>query len=219
MVTVSTDLQSGYRAEQVTDPLIPWLERAAADWPLGDRWELGGEYESSGTAQASIGAQLPVAGLVIALLLIMQFNSLRRVAIILMTIPLGIIGVMPGLWLTGANLGFMTFLGIVSLSGIIINNAIVLIDRIGLEMRENGLDQQQAIIAAGARRLRPILLTTATTILGMVPLWIGGGALFQSMAIAIIFGLLFATVLTLGLVPVLYSLLFRAGPQSPAAAA
>lgn len=218
VVTVSTDLQSGYRAEQITGPLIPWLEQTAADWPLGDRWELGGEYESSGTAQASIRAQLPVAGLVIALLLIMQFNSLRRVSIILLTVPLGIIGVMPGLWLTGANLGFMTFLGVISLSGIIINNAIVLIDRIGLEMREHGLELQEAISAAGARRLRPILLTTATTIFGMVPLWIGGGALFQSMAIAIIFGLLFATVLTLGLVPVLYSLLFRAGVPRPAAA-
>ncbi len=209
VVTVSADLQSDVNAAAITAEMIPWLEQRSADWPIGYRWELGGEYETSGKAQSSIRAKLPVASLVIALLLVMQFNSVRKVAIILLTIPLGIIGVMPGLYLSGANLGFMTFLGIISLSGIIINNAIVLIDRIGLEMSENGLSAAAAISAAGARRLRPILLTTATTVLGMVPLWIGGGALFQSMAIAIIAGLLFATVLTLGLVPVLYSLLFR----------
>ncbi|MEC9340923.1 MAG: efflux RND transporter permease subunit, partial [Pseudomonadota bacterium] len=196
-------------ASEVTAQLIPWLEDLSAAWPVGYRWELGGEYESSGKAQASIRAELPVTAFIIAFLLVTQFNSLRRTAIILLTIPLGLIGVMPGLLATGATLGFMTFLGIISLSGIIINNALVLIDRIGLEQKENGLTPGEAVLAAGARRLRPILLTTATTVLGMVPLWIGGGALFQSMAIAIIFGLLFATVLTLGFVPLLYALFFR----------
>ena len=208
-VTVSSDLDSDITASEVTAELIPWLEDLSADWPVGYRWELGGEYESSGKAQASIRAELPVTAFIIAFLLVTQFNSLRRTVIILLTIPLGLIGVMPGLLATGATLGFMTFLGIISLSGIIINNAIVLIDRIGLEQKENGLTPGEAVLAAGARRLRPILLTTATTVLGMVPLWIGGGALFQSMAIAIIFGLLFATVLTLGFVPLLYALFFR----------
>ena len=103
----------------------------------------------------------------------------------------------------------MTLLGIISLAGIVINNAIVLLDRIRIEQEENGLPADQAIIEAAQQRLRPILLTTATTVGGMLPLWLGGGPMWEPMAIAIIFGLLFATLLTLGVVPILYSLLFR----------
>lgn len=104
--------------------------------------------------------------------------------------------------------GFMTLLGIISLAGIVINNAIVLIDRIGIEMEENGYPPPKAGLEAAQRRLRPILLTTATTVGGLLPLWLGGGAMWEPMAIAIIFGLLFATVLTLGFVPVAYSLFY-----------
>jgi len=121
---------------------------------------------------------------------------------------MGIIGVVIGLLLTGSYMGFMTFLGIVSLSGIVINDAIVLIERINLEI-ERGLTQQEAILEASQRRMRPILLTTYTTVGGMLPLWLGGGVLFKSMAIAIIFGLIFATLLTLLFVPVLYTLFYR----------
>jgi multidrug efflux pump subunit AcrB len=103
----------------------------------------------------------------------------------------------------------MTLLGVVSLAGIVINNAIVLIDRINIEIDQNGLPPDRAIVESAMRRLRPILLTTATTIGGLLPLWLGGGPLWEPMAIAIIFGLMFATVLTLGVVPVLYSLFFR----------
>ena len=102
----------------------------------------------------------------------------------------------------------MTFLGIISLSGIVINNAIVLLDRIRLEVEEHGLPVDRAVVEAAQRRLRPILLTTVTTSGGLIPLWIGGGVMFEPMAIAILFGLLFATALTLGVVPVLYSILF-----------
>jgi multidrug efflux pump subunit AcrB len=102
----------------------------------------------------------------------------------------------------------MTFLGIVSLSGIVVNDAIVLIERILLE-RERGLSPQEAILEAAQRRLRPIYLTTVTTVGGMLPLWIGGGELFKPMAIAIIFGLIFATLLTLLFVPALYAILYR----------
>ena len=106
-------------------------------------------------------------------------------------------------------MGFMTFLGIISLSGIIINNAIVLIDRVDIEIKENGLEAYDAVVEACLQRFRPILLTTATTTLGLLPLWLAGGAMFQSMAVTIIFGLAFATLLTLGVVPILYSLFFR----------
>jgi len=105
--------------------------------------------------------------------------------------------------------GFMTLLGLISLAGVVINNAIVLIDRIRIEIEENGLDPQRAIVESAQRRLRPILLTTATTIGGLIPLYIGGGPMWEPMAVAIMFGLAFATLLTLGFVPVMYALLFR----------
>ena len=103
----------------------------------------------------------------------------------------------------------MTLLGIIALAGIVINNAIVLIDRIRIEIDENRLEPAHAVVEAAQRRLRPILLTTATTAAGLLPLWFGGGPMWEPMAIAIIFGLLFATLLTLGIVPILYSLFFR----------
>jgi multidrug efflux pump subunit AcrB len=98
---------------------------------------------------------------------------------------------------------------VISLAGIVINNAIVLLDRIRIEIEENRLEPALAVVEAAQRRLRPILLTTITTVVGLLPLWLGGSPMFVPMAIAIIFGLLFATILTLGVVPVLYSFLFR----------
>ena len=208
-VTVSSDLEPGWTAGEVVAELRPWLEAEAAGWPVGYRYRLGGEAETSSAANQSIAEKLPVAALIILMLLIVQFNSARRTAIILLTIPLGIIGVAVGLLVTQSYVGFMTLLGIVALAGIIINNAIVLIDRIRIEIEENGLEPQQAVVTAAERRFRPILLTTATTVAGLVPLWLGGGPMWEPLAVAIIFGLLFATVLTLGVVPVLYSLFFR----------
>ncbi len=208
-VTVSSAIEGEVTALAIFSQLGIWLDGASPNWPLGYRWEFGGEYEASVKANESIGVKMPIAGLIILLLLVGQFNSLRRPAIILMAIPLGLIGVVIGLLVARSVMGFMTFLGIISLSGIVINNAIVLLDRIKIEIEVNGLEPQQAIIEAAQRRLRPIVLTTCTTIGGMLPLWYGGGPMFQPMAVAIIFGLLFATALTLGVVPVLYSLFFR----------
>jgi multidrug efflux pump subunit AcrB len=208
-VTVSAYTLPGYTAFDVVAQLTPWLEAVSADWGIGYRWELGGEVETSGEANASIMAKLPIALLVIIMLLVIQFNSIRRPIIILLTIPLGVIGVTIGLLVARSSFGFMAFLGIIALAGIVINNAIVLIDRIEIESRQRGLEPRCAIIEAAQRRLRPILLTTATTVCGLVPLWLGGGPMWEPMAIAIIFGLLFATLLTLGLVPVLYALFFR----------
>ena len=176
---------------------------------MGYSYALGGEVETSVKSQQSISEKLPIAGLIILLLLVSQFNSIRKPAIILLTIPLGLIGVVIGLLVTGNAFGFMTLLGVISLAGIVINNAIVLIDRIQIEMDENGFAPAQAVVEATQRRLRPILLTTLTTSLGLLPLWFSGGPLFESMAVAILFGLLFATVLTLGFVPTLYALFFR----------
>ncbi|MEO1273798.1 MAG: efflux RND transporter permease subunit, partial [Myxococcota bacterium] len=163
--------------------------------------------ESSDKANASIADKLPLAAVVIILLLISQFNSIRRPAIILLTIPMGMIGVIPGLLLAQQSFGFMTMLGVISLAGIVNNNAIVLLDRIAIELAE-GRTPQDAVVEAGQRRLRPIILTTMTTIGGLIPLYLGGGSLWESMAIAIMAGLLVSTLLTLGVVPVLYALFF-----------
>jgi multidrug efflux pump len=207
-VTVNADIYPGFNAIAIAQDLNRWLAEESRNWPIGYRYELGGEIESSGKAGNSINEKLPIAGLFIILLLVAQFDSIRRPIIILLTIPLGLIGVIIGLLVTQQPLGFMAFLGVISLAGIVINNAIVLIDRIKIEI-DNGLSPANAILESSQRRLRPILLTTGTTIGGLVPLWLGGGPLFEAMAVAILFGLMFATVLTLGIVPVLYSLFFR----------
>jgi multidrug efflux pump subunit AcrB len=102
----------------------------------------------------------------------------------------------------------MTLLGVISLAGIVINNAIVLLERIKMELDEDSSKPIQAIIYAAQQRMRPILLTTATTVLGLVPLYLGGGEMWEPMALTIMGGLLFSTLLTLGVVPVLYALLF-----------
>jgi multidrug efflux pump subunit AcrB len=208
-VTISADVRRGVTPTEVTNVLIPRIDDARRSWPFGYVYGMGGELEGSVKAQASIGAKLPIGFLLIVFLLVAQFNSIRRPLIILMTIPLGFIGVVIGLIVGDSYFGFMTLLGIISLSGIVINNAIVLIERIKLEIAENGLEPARAVIEATQRRLRPILLTTTTTVGGLVPLWLGGGPMFEPMAIAILFGLMFATFLTLGVVPLLYSLFFR----------
>ncbi len=208
-ITLKAQLQDGVTATEVNQTLSPWLAETSQAWPRDYRYEEGGEAEESGQANASIAAKLPIAAMLILLLLVAQFNSVRRPFIILTTIPLGIIGVAYGLFIASSSFGFFTILGIISLSGIIINNAIVLLDRVKIEIEELGKPEADALIAACLQRLRPILLTTATTVFGMMPLWWGGTAMFKPMAISIIFGLAFATLLTLLVVPVLYSLLFR----------
>ncbi len=208
-VTVEASLLPGFNALAIAAEIAPWLAQDHATWPAGYNYEQGGELESSGEANASIVAKVPVAFIIIILLLVGQFDSFRRPTIILLTIPLGLIGVIIGLFITQKPLGFVAILGVIALAGIVINNAIVLIDRIKIEIEENGLSAARAIVESAQRRLRPILLTTATTVGGLIPLWLGGGPLFESMAVAILFGLLFATFLTLGFVPVLYSIFFR----------
>ena len=209
VVSVKCDVSDDTTPIAVAMKMDSWLKKEQPNWGVGYRYELGGEMESSVEASNSINAKLPIAGLIILLLLVVQFNSIRRPFIILTTILLGIIGVVIGLLVMRSYFGFMTLLGVYSLAGVVINNAIVLLDRIRIERAIHGLEPQRAVIEAAQRRLRPILLTTATTIGGLLPLYLGGGPMWESMAVAIMYGLAFATVLTLGVVPVLYSLLFR----------
>lgn len=178
------------------------------DLPAGTKWEIGGEIEDQEEANENLFGFLPLALAGIAVLLIGQFNSFRKGGIILVTIPLILIGGALGLFVMQAPYGFMVLLGFFSLAGIVINNGIVLIDRIQIE-QAGGLAPYDAVVTACQARLRPILMTTLTTALGLVPLILFGGALFYGMASVIAFGLIVATALTLGFVPVLYTLLFR----------
>jgi len=208
-ITVTSEVEDGYTAFEIMQQLLPDMENDSKNWPLGYQFLTGGEAEESEEAMNAVTEKLPISAFIILLLLIGQFNSMRKSAIVLLTIPLGLIGVVAGLLLVKSYFGFLAFMGLISLAGIVINNAIVLLDRIKIEQEEFKRPPQEAIIVAAQQRFRPILLTTATTSLGLIPLWIGGGTLWRPMAITIIFGLLFATVITLLFVPVLYKSFFR----------
>nr|VVV06244.1 Multidrug resistance protein MdtC [Aliivibrio wodanis] len=177
--------------------------------PDGYSIELGGELKGASKANGALFGYLPHCFAVMVLLLLLQFNSVRRPAIILLTIPLSLIGAVSGLLIMDAYFTFPAMLGIFSLAGIIINNGIVLIDCIESN-RAEGILIKDSIIDACLTRLRPIVMTTLTTILGLVPLAISGGEFWYSMSIVMIFGMAVGTLLTLGVVPVLYSLFFRA---------
>lgn len=206
-ITLTGDMSEGLNAFRVKELIQPYLE--SIDWDVGYHYEFGGAIENSKSSQEAIQHKLPIAAMIILMVLILQFNSIKKTTIILITIPLGIIGVVAGLLITNTSFGFMSYLGVISLTGIVINNAIILIERIEYELDVTKLSPQDAIIEATQRRLRPIVLTTMTTVGGLLPLWLGGGAMWQPMAIAIIFGLLFSTVLTLGVVPILYALFYK----------
>jgi multidrug efflux pump len=208
-VTVGAQIDSNTTASEAFLELRKWLDKERKSWPFGYSYEFGGEAESSQKANRSISEKLPIAIFIIILLLVAQFNSIRKSAIVLSTIPLGIIGVVFGLLIGQSFFGFMTLLGIISLAGIVINNAIVLLEKIKTELEDNPENLSDAIIQASQKRVRPILLTTATTVLGLIPLYLGGGEMWEPMALAIIGGLLFSTILTLGVVPVLYALLYK----------
>lgn len=207
-ITVSgTNPQHG--AAGLLARLAPKLD--ALELPPGFHWAAGGEVEASTRANAALFLYMPHCLTAIIVLLVWQFSSFRRTAIIVLTIPLVLIGAALGLNLLSATLDFNAMLGLFALAGIIINNAIVLIGRID-EERRAGLELEAALRAAARARLRPIVMTTLTTIVGLVPLCLFGGDLWFAMTVVMIFGLAVGTVLTLGVVPVLYSAMFRDTP-------
>ncbi|MBQ0749674.1 MAG: efflux RND transporter permease subunit, partial [Roseovarius sp.] len=203
-LTVSA-LRPGLSAAELLAAVTPQLD--ALDLPPGVRWEPDGEVVAKAEANAALFATLPQCLLGIVLLLIWQFDSFRRPAIIFATIPLVLVGVAPGMLLMNGILDFNALLGVLSLAGIIINNGIVLIERIDAERAETR-DMGEALIAACAARLRPIVMTTLTTILGLLPLHLFGGELWRGMTIVMMFGLGIGTLLTLFVVPCLYAAIF-----------
>ncbi|MBW2313575.1 MAG: efflux RND transporter permease subunit [Deltaproteobacteria bacterium] len=182
-------------------------EIEALELPPGYALEWGGEYEDSANAQGPLFAAIPGFVALMILVTIGLFNSLKQPAIIWLTVPLALIGVTLGLLSTGQPFGFMALLGFLSLSGMLVKNAIVLIDEINLQ-RTTSPDLLTAITNSGTSRLRPVAMAASTTALGMIPLL--SDAFFVSMAVTIIGGLLIATVLTMIFVPVLYAIFYRA---------
>ncbi|MDF7798882.1 efflux RND transporter permease subunit [Pontiellaceae bacterium B1224] len=174
--------------------------------PPGYRFEWAGEFKESAEAQAPLAATFPICLLGMFVILIWLFNSVRRPLIIFMTVPLSIIGVTAALLLTGMPFGFMSILGFLGLSGMLIKNAVVLIDEIELQLTR-GVEPYKAVLDSSVSRMRPVIMAAGTTILGMAPLLTD--ALYSGMAITIMGGLFAATFLTLIIVPVVYTLVYR----------
>lgn len=209
-MTVGAYLEPGYSASDIFDAIDPWLSEEKIDWGFGYDYELGGEDEDKAENLGAIFANLPLAFFIIVLLLVLQFNSIRKATIIVLTIPLGMIGVVAGWFIGGSFVSFFGVLGVIALAGIVVNNAIILIDQIDVEITENpAMDRRDAILKAANNRFRPVILTTLTTSMGMLPLWFSGDLLWKPLALAIIFGLFFATLITLLFVPVLYRMFFK----------
>ncbi|MGY6565685.1 MAG: efflux RND transporter permease subunit [Halomonadaceae bacterium] len=206
MTSVLAEVADGWTYDGVLGDILPRLE--ALELPPGVSYSVGGAAESAGDANTALFQTLPFGGLLLVVFLLAQFNSFRQLFIVLTTLPLAIIGVVPGLWLTGQPFGFTAILGVVALVGIVVNNAIVLIDLMNANRRQ-GESVSEAVIAAVARRTRPVLLTTATTVAGLVPLTLTQSTLWPPMAWAIISGLVASTLLTLLVIPALYRLLMR----------
>tara|TARA_R110000764_G_scaffold29470_9_gene69062 strand:+ start:3855 stop:6923 length:3069 start_codon:yes stop_codon:yes gene_type:complete len=207
-LTVQADpsIISEQTATELFSRLRPEIE--AIELPRGYSLEWGGEYESSRDAQKAVFGSLPLGYLAMFLITVLLFDSIKRAAIIWATVPLAVIGVTLGFLVTGIPFGFMALLGFLSLSGMLVKNGIVLVDEIGLQI-DGGKEAYSALVDASISRVRPVAMAALTTILGMAPLLTD--AFFQSMAVVIMFGLGFATVLTLVILPLLYSMTYRIG--------
>ncbi len=193
------------RAPELLAATLPMID--ALELGPDYRWEVGGEPEQSAETMGQLMQWMPICLFGILVLLIWQFNSFRRPLIIFITIPLAFTGGFIGLLVTGAPFDFFAMLGLLSLAGVIINNGIVLIDKIDSD-RAAGGDPYAALVGAALSRFQPILMTTVTTVFGLLPLIVSIDPLFFSMAVIMAFGLVFGTVLTLGVVPAIYAVLF-----------
>ncbi|CAM2955294.1 efflux RND transporter permease subunit [Vibrio rarus] len=178
----------------------------AIEMPAGYSLEWGGEYESSNDAKASLFSSMPMGYLFMFLITVFLFNSVKESLIVWLTVPLALIGVTSGLLILNTPFGFMALLGFLSLSGMLLKNGIVLIDQIEVEM-QSGKEPYHAVVEAALSRVRPVCMAAITTILGMIPLL--PDIFFKPMAVTIMFGLGFATVLTLIVVPVLYRMFHK----------
>jgi multidrug efflux pump len=217
-ITVRADVKDGEQAVSVTQEIRPLLKDIEARLPAGYRIDVGGAVEESDKANKALAAVAPVMIVTILLMLMLQLQSFSSMTMVFLTAPLGLVGVVPALLITRAPLGFVAILGIIALSGMIMRNAVILIDQVRSEM-EQGLDAWKAVVEAAVHRTRPVALTAAATVLAMIPLT--RSVFWGPMAIAIMGGLTVATLLTIFFVPALYAAWFRvkrgSGEPGPAA--
>jgi multidrug efflux pump subunit AcrB len=216
VAVVSANLAYG-DLEQATQSAQTIL--SAQRLPYGVSAAVMGQSEEMERAYTSLTMALLLAVFLVYLVMASQFENLLQPLLILFTVPLAGAGAVLGLWLTDTRLSVIVFIGLIMLAGIVVNNAIVLIDRIN-QLRGEGVALTKAVLEAGASRLRPVLMTTLTTILGLLPMAIGGGdgsEIRAPMAITVIFGLALATMLTLLFIPVLYALFSRDSAVQPVA--
>jgi multidrug efflux pump subunit AcrB len=194
-----------------------WPAVSSLRLPPGYRIEAAGEKEELDRAFRELLLVFGVILGVLVLLLTLQLGSLRRVAVVLVAVPLSLVGAALGLALGGYSFSFMAFLGVLALCGMVIKNGVVWVEFVDSALRR-GCSLEESVVEAGIFRLRPILLTASTTLGGLLPLALFGGVLFEPMAWVMIAGLAFATLLALVVVPVFYTLLEKARPPLPAAA-
>ena len=209
-LTVAADIAPGTTAAEVHAALRESVEAMAL--PPGYRRAWGGEFEAAAEAQAALAGQLPLAFIAMVLISVALFNALRQPLIVWLLVPMAANGVVLGLLATGLPFTFTALLGLLSLSGMLLKNGIVLVEEID-RVRREGAALEPAIVAACASRLRPVALAAATTILGMTPLL--ADAFFVSMAVTIMSGLAFASLLTLLAAPALYRVLFASEAHPP----
>ncbi|MBP0639461.1 efflux RND transporter permease subunit [Cupriavidus sp. AcVe19-6a] len=205
-VTVQADVVDGIQGPTVTAQINPQLDQLRAQLPAGYRITVAGAEEESGKAGASIAAQLPLCIFLIFTLLMLQLHSFSRALMVFLTGPLGLIGAAATLLLLRAPMGFVAQLGITALLGMIIRNSVILVDQIEQDISA-GVPPWTAIVEAAVRRFRPIILTAAAAVLAMIPL--SRSMFWGPMAVAIMGGLIIATVLTLLFLPALYAAWFR----------
>lgn len=202
-VTARSEVQ-GRLAEDIVHDLK--AKATSLEIPAGYHVEYEGETKERTESFMSLGWAMVAAFMLVYIVLVAQFNSYKQPLTIALSLPFGLVGAVLGLWLTGYSFGFMAFLGVVSLTGIVVNDAIVLIDFINV-LRRKGTDMRSAVTEAGKLRFRPVMLTTLSTVGGLMPLAIRGGSLWGPMCNVIIFGLSMATILTLIIIPVMYEIL------------
>ncbi len=203
-ITAQSDPIAGDLASDLQARIQPAVE--AIELPPGYKLKWSGEFGDSSEANGDLASTLPLGFLAMVLVVVILFNALRQPLVIWLTVPLALIGVVTGLVVTGTALEFMAILGLLSLSGLMIKNAIVLVDQMDIEIDE-GKARFDAVVDSAASRVRPVMMGALTTVLGVIPLF--GDAFFKSMAVVLVFGLSFATLLTLVVVPALYTALFK----------
>jgi multidrug efflux pump subunit AcrB len=200
--------QSDPYPDELASQLHSRIRLAIEAIPLADGYSLewGGEYRDALESNENLAATLPLGLMAMVIIVFVLFGTVRQPVIIWLVVPLALIGVVLGLVVTRMPLEFMGILGLLSLSGLLIKNAIVLVDQIDLEIGD-GKPRYDALVDAAVSRMRPVMMGALTTVLGVIPLFLD--AFFQSMSVVLVFGLSFATLLTLIIVPVLYAVFFN----------